>query len=40
VAPGEVIDRIQSLGCRCIRGNHDDYLLDPALCDRPQAGAR
>jgi putative phosphoesterase len=33
VAPGEVIDRIQGLGCRCIRGNHDDYLLDPGLSD-------
>ena len=33
VAPGEVVDTLQRLGCRCIRGNHDDYLLDPELVD-------
>jgi predicted phosphodiesterase len=32
-APGEVIDILQQLGCRCIMGNHDDYLLDPHLTD-------
>jgi predicted phosphodiesterase len=33
VSPGEVVDALQRLGCRCIMGNHDDYLLDPALVD-------
>lgn len=33
VAPGEVIDTLQRLGCRCIMGNHDDYLLDPGRVD-------
>jgi putative phosphoesterase len=33
VAPGEVIDRLRELGCACIRGNHDDYVLDPSLVD-------
>jgi putative phosphoesterase len=33
IAPGEVIDLLQQLQCRCIMGNHDDYLLDPALSD-------
>jgi putative phosphoesterase len=33
VAPGEVIDTLQRLGCRCIMGNHDDYVLDPTLVD-------
>jgi predicted phosphodiesterase len=33
VAPGEVVDLLQQLGCACIMGNHDDYLLDPALTD-------
>jgi predicted phosphodiesterase len=33
VAPGEVIDLLQQLGCSCIMGNHDDYLLDPDLTD-------
>src|SRR5215510_6360417 len=32
-APGEVIDILQQLGCACIMGNHDDYLLDPDLTD-------
>src|SRR5262245_31846298 len=32
-APGEVVDRLQRLGCRCIRGNHDDYVLDASLTD-------
>lgn len=31
VAPGEVLDTLQGLGCRCILGNHDEYLLDAAL---------
>jgi predicted phosphodiesterase len=33
VAPAEVVDTLQRLGCRCIMGNHDDYLLDPELID-------
>jgi putative phosphoesterase len=33
VAPGEVIDTLRQLGCRCILGNHDEYLLDPGLID-------
>lgn len=33
VAPGEVIDMLRRLQCRCIMGNHDDYLLDPELVD-------
>jgi putative phosphoesterase len=32
-APGEVIDILQQLGCACIMGNHDEYLLDPDLTD-------
>ena len=32
-APGEVIDLLQHLGCACIMGNHDEYLLDPDLTD-------
>jgi diadenosine tetraphosphatase ApaH/serine/threonine PP2A family protein phosphatase len=31
VAPGEVVDALQELGCPCILGNHDEYLLDPEL---------
>ena len=31
VAPSEVIDTLQRLGCRCIMGNHDDYILDSGL---------
>ncbi len=30
-APGEVVDTLERLGCRCIMGNHDDYLFDPKL---------
>jgi len=30
-APSEVVDRLRRIGCRCIAGNHDDYLFDPAL---------
>jgi putative phosphoesterase len=33
VAPAEVVDTLRELGCRCIMGNHDDYLLDPGLSD-------
>jgi predicted phosphodiesterase len=31
VAPVEVLATLQQLGCRCVMGNHDDYLLDPGL---------
>jgi predicted phosphodiesterase len=31
VAPAEVVDALQTLRCRCILGNHDEYLLSPAL---------
>jgi len=33
VAPAEVVATLQRLRCRCIMGNHDDYLLDPTLID-------
>ena len=33
VAPDEVVDALQRLGCRCIMGNHDDYVLDPGRID-------
>ncbi|MEN8182146.1 MAG: metallophosphoesterase family protein [Myxococcota bacterium] len=33
VGPSEVVDTLRELGCRCIVGNHDDYLLDPRLVD-------
>lgn len=39
VAPVEVIDRLQQLGCRCVMGNHDEYLLDPTLVDAHCQGA-
>jgi putative phosphoesterase len=29
--PVHVLDRLADLGCPCILGNHDDFLLDPAL---------
>ncbi|MGH0035022.1 MAG: metallophosphoesterase family protein [Myxococcota bacterium] len=38
VAPGEVVDRIAQLGCRCVMGNHDDYILDPELDDAHSDG--
>src|SRR3954454_24260598 len=31
--PAEVLDRLRHLGCLCVRGNHDDYLLQPDLVD-------
>jgi putative phosphoesterase len=30
-APHEVIEMLAELECPCIRGNHDDFLLDPEL---------
>ncbi len=32
--PLEVLRRIEELGCRCIMGNHDDFMLDPELIHR------
>ena len=29
--PGFVIETLRELGCPCILGNHDEFLLDPAL---------
>ncbi|MCZ7674317.1 MAG: hypothetical protein M5U34_47890 [Chloroflexi bacterium] len=29
--PTAVMDRIQGLGCECIMGNHDLFLLDPSV---------
>ncbi|MFT5685395.1 MAG: putative phosphoesterase [Myxococcota bacterium] len=32
--PAEMLARLAELGCTCIRGNHDDFLLDHALIRR------
>lgn len=32
--PEAVLARLRDLGCACILGNHDDFLLDPALIHR------
>jgi putative phosphoesterase len=32
--PEALLARLEGLGCTCIRGNHDDFLLDPALIHR------
>ncbi len=37
IAPCEVIDAIQQLGCRCVMGNHDEYVLDPSMSDSHNA---
>lgn len=29
--PGEVLARLRDLGCRCVMGNHDEFMLDPPL---------
>jgi predicted phosphodiesterase len=29
--PREVLARLRALECRCVMGNHDEFLLDPAL---------
>jgi putative phosphoesterase len=29
--PGAILARLRDLGCVCILGNHDEFLLDPAL---------
>jgi putative phosphoesterase len=33
-SPHEVIEILRSLGCPCIRGNHDDFLLDEQLIEK------
>src|SRR5580704_4189608 len=32
--PGEVVRKLRELQCPVILGNHDDFLLDPALVRR------
>jgi putative phosphoesterase len=32
--PGAVLGRLRDLGCPCIMGNHDEFLLDPELIRR------
>jgi len=32
--PGAILARLRELGCPCILGNHDEFLLDPALIER------
>ena len=32
--PEAMLARLQALDCLCIRGNHDDFLLDPMLIHR------
>jgi putative phosphoesterase len=32
--PGFVLQRLRELGCLCIMGNHDEFLLDPPLIHR------
>lgn len=32
--PEAMLARLEELACRCIRGNHDDFLLDPTLLQR------
>ena len=32
--PREVLGRLRDLGCLCILGNHDEFLLDPELVRR------
>ena len=32
--PGFVIQMLRDLGCACILGNHDEFLLDPGLIHR------
>src|SRR5262245_16313658 len=29
--PGEMLARLRDLGCPCIMGNHDEFLLEPEL---------
>lgn len=29
--PSQVIGRLRDLGCPCVMGNHDEFMLDPAL---------
>jgi putative phosphoesterase len=32
--PRDAIDAVQKLGCRCIMGNHDEFLIDPQVVHR------
>jgi len=32
--PGDVLRTLRELGCPCIAGNHDEFLVDPALVER------
>jgi putative phosphoesterase len=32
--PRAVLARLRALGCRCIMGNHDEFLIDPPLIQR------
>src|SRR5690606_8326046 len=29
--PGAILDMLREIGCPCILGNHDEFLLEPAL---------
>ncbi len=31
--PAAVLNRVRELGCACILGNHDEFMLDPALIE-------
>lgn len=33
-SPHDVLDMLADVGCPCIRGNHDDFLLDADLVER------
>jgi len=33
-SPAAVVERLRGLGCLCIRGNHDDFILHPDLIRR------
>ena len=39
--PNEVIERLQSVGARAVRGNHDQAMLDPSILEQfnPHAAA-
>ena len=32
--PKEVIARLRDIGCRCLMGNHESWMLDLSLLDR------
>jgi putative phosphoesterase len=37
-APCEVVDMVRDLRCRCVMGNHDEYLFDPELARAHSSG--